>query len=323
MDTKVTSFTAAGIYPAKVLQNKNIIREGKIVPYHVQLNPTNNCNLHCKFCSCANRQRTEELSCTQILGIMRTYRHLGCESVTITGGGEPLLHKEINKVIRVINNLDISIGLVSNGMFFNLLAHDIFRCITWSRVSFDDTRVFGTVFENTLEEAVKKGKEIDWSFSYVLSSKPNMDNLIRCVEFANEHKFTHVRIVSNLLDLDNVPDMEFIKKFLLGQGVNDDLVIYQGRKGFTAGRKKCLISLLKPVVSAKGEIFPCCGVQYALEKPSLDYESAMCMGTISDIESIYENQKHFDGSICTRCYYSDYNDVLDILTLKIEHLEFV
>lgn len=322
-NTRVTSFTAAGIYPAKVLQNKDIIRDGKIVPYHVQLNPTNRCNLKCKFCSCRNRQREEELSSAEILEIMRTYRHLGCESVTVTGGGEPLLHKEVNKVMRLINNLGISIGLVTNGMFFHLLAHDIFHYITWSRISFDDTRLFNASFERGLEEAVNKGKTVDWAFSYVVSSKPNIQNLVDCIKFANEHDFSHVRIVSNLLDLENVPSMEFIKECLIGHNLDTEIVIYQGRKNYTLGRERCLISLLKPVVSARGELFPCCGVQYALKEPSLDYESAMCMGTAKDIEETYENQKHFDGSICTRCYYTDYNDALDILTLDVQHLEFV
>ncbi len=321
--SRIASFTAAGIYPVKVLQNRDIIKEGKIVPYHVQLNPTNRCNLRCTFCSCSNRQKSEELSSADILEIMRIYRHLGCKSVTVTGGGEPLLHKEVNKFMRLINNLGISIGLVTNGMFFHLLAHDIFHYITWSRISFDDTRVFSENFANSLAEAVNRGKDIDWAFSYVLSSKPDLENLQRCIEFANKQKFSHVRLVSNLLDLENIADMEAIKLQLIDRGVNDELVIYQGRKNYTLGREKCLISLLKPVVSARGELFPCCGVQYALKEPSLDYEKDMCMGTAKDIEELFETQRCFNGSICDRCYYSDYNDSLDILTADVQHLEFV
>jgi len=55
---KKDSYTAADAFPIKVLKN-SILQNGKIKPFHIQLYPTNVCNLNCSFCSCANRNRND------------------------------------------------------------------------------------------------------------------------------------------------------------------------------------------------------------------------------------------------------------------------
>ena len=110
---------------------------------------------------------------------------------------------------------------------------------------------------------------------------------------------------------------------IIRKKVKDKLVIYQGRKDYVKGHKKCLISLLKPVVSPDGKLYPCCGVQYALINTSKDYEKSMCMGDAKDIDKLYKEQKCFDGRFCVRCYYSSYNHALNILVSELQHGEFI
>ena len=81
--------------------------------------------------------------------------------------------------------------------------------------------------------------------------------------------------------------------------------------------------MLKPVISADGGIYPCCGVQYAQDPPGRDMVELMLMGTLDDIDRIWKDQITFDGSVCTRCYYDDYNSALDLLTMSLSHKEFV
>lgn len=320
MNGKVFSYTSAGVFPVKLFLNDGIIKDGKIVPFHVQLNPTNRCNLKCQFCSCASREKGLEMSLEDILKIMTLYARQGCKAVTITGGGEPLLHWQITEMIKQIYMLGMSVGLVTNGTQLKKLYSSRW-CVKWIRISFDDHRSFSPEFEAELDEAVVDG--IDWAFSYVVTANPNIYNLRKVIEFANSHNFTHVRIVSDLLDLQNAPSMDSLKRKLLEMGIDDSKVIYQGRKIFTKGRSKCLISLSKPVIGADGRIYPCCGIQYATEIPFLDYDESMCMGIGDDISSIYKIQKYFDGSNCVRCYYDEYNEALELLTSKLKHLVFV
>ena len=86
------SYSAAGTLPIKILLHDKLIqrirKEGKIMPIHVQLCPTNKCNLSCAFCSCSERDKKLELSYENIDEIMTKAKHCGCESVTITGDAE-------------------------------------------------------------------------------------------------------------------------------------------------------------------------------------------------------------------------------------------
>jgi len=322
------SFTAAGIFPAKLLKTKVIDKKGRIMPVHIQLNPSNRCNFSCPFCSCRLRNKSLELPFEEHYQLLKTASEIGCRAVTITGGGEPLLYSKINELLETCNQFNIKAGLVTNGSLFEKL--NTCKHLTWCRISASDylqenLKRLGMNLNDWLEgikTAVDSGKRVDWSFSYVLTSAPDYKALAEIVKFANNHNFTHVRIVSDLTDLESVPEMSEVKR-KLSKKLNDDLVIYQGRKAYTKGREKCLISLLKPVIGADGMIYPCCGAQYSLEEPSLDYPEKLRMGHWSDLKKIFEEQRYFNGSICKRCYYDQYNWALDIMTKKLRHEEFV
>ncbi len=317
------SYTAASALPAKLIMNPDLtarVRSGFVPPVHVQLNPTNRCNLNCSFCSCSERDRQAELDADAILEAMLRFAHLGCKAVTITGGGEPLMHPNINLLIHSISNgLGIKVGLVSNGTRLrNLGCGD---SVTWCRISSSDDREPAW---DQIEAAVRLNPNINWAFSHVLTSKPDWERLGRLVDFANRHNFTHVRIVADLLDLDlSSAYVKSARTYLKGQDIDDHLVIYQDRASYVHGRPRCGISLLKPVLGADGGIYPCCGVQYAQDPPGRDLVPEMRMGEIGDIESIWKQQMAFDGSVCGRCYYDDYNMALDMLQSPICHEEFV
>jgi len=321
LQNKINSFTSAGIFPIKVLQDRDCIsREKKIVPRHVQLIITNDCNLKCNFCSCSKRDIGKEMNLEVVIKVMEEYCGLGCMSVTITGGGEPLLHKDINNILFYISNLGIKIGLVTNGLCLSKLTTSSLNRIDWISISFDDNREFKKL-EKVFQDI--DFSILDWSFSYVLSSNPNYKNLKDVIEFANRKEFTHVRIVTDLLDLSNVPDMLSVRNQIQDMGIDDSLVIYQGRKKFTKGKKRCLISLLKPVVDVDGSLYPCCGSQYAMQKPSYQYNGDMRMGGIEEIMDIFDKQRYFDGSACVKCYYDNYNYLLEGMIEDVEHREFL
>ena len=92
------SYTAADIFPIKVLMDRelqdSIKNTGMIIPRHIQLAPTNLCNQNCSYCSCDNRSKKDSLSLDEIKGIVNDAKDLGCVAMTITGGGEPLMHSD-------------------------------------------------------------------------------------------------------------------------------------------------------------------------------------------------------------------------------------
>jgi hypothetical protein len=163
---------------------------------------------------------------------------------------------------------------------------------------------------------------IDWAFSYVVTCAEDAAGVIKALQYANDHRFTHVRVVDDILSGKGFVDA--VQRKIKSRGLDDSKAVYQGRKHYAPGSRRCLVSLLKPNVSADGMLMPCCGVQYAQVEPSRDYTSVMSMGSIADIDSIYQNQNYFDGSICARCYYRSYNDNLNVMwdQRDILHKEF-
>jgi len=318
-----TSFTSASAFPAKLLIQKVIDSRGKIMPVHLQMSLTNKCTLNCSFCSCSARDKKLELSLDNIKRIIGRARFVGTKAVTITGGGEPLCHPQIKEILRYINRLGIKIGLVTNGTVLHLLDAEDWSRISWCRISSADFRKWTEKYEQKLSNAIKLGPAVDWAFSHVLGASPNISIITSIIKFANENNFTHIRIVSDLLDLDNVPSMSSIKG-ALSAVIDDSKVIYQERKDSVCGVKKCLISLLKPVVGTNGRLYPCCGTQYAQATPSRDFgKDDMSMGEAQDLTDIFHKQIPFDGSKCKTCYYSNYNSALDILTSDVQHKEWV
>lgn len=329
MDVKRIAYTAANAFPFKIFKSKElsdaIFLHNRVIPLHVQVIPTNHCNLSCKFCSCRNRVRSDELSLAELETLAEELMWLGCKAVTITGGGEPLMHKDINQIIQKFIARDIQVGLVTNGILLGVLSSEILRSLCWCRISCSDDREYSRARE-VIRGAWEKAPKIDWAFSYVISRNFKVDNLAGYIRFANYHHFTHVRVVSDLCDLESCPDMDTVKVAIKTKAIiktDDSRVIYQGRKDYMPGSRNCYISLLKPVIGADGCIYPCCGSQYARETQDLDLVIDMRMGHMKDIREIYYNQKWFDGSICHRCYYKEYNDILGLLKSSIQHERFV
>ena len=229
------------------------------------------------------------------------------------------MHKDINEIITLFSVAGIKMGLVTNGLLLGRLRTDVLNKITWCRVSCCDERPFDQRAVDILHSAVERAPNVDWAFSYVVGESYAPANLASYLRFANEHTFTHVRVVSDLCDLDHVASMDFIKSGVAG--TDDRLAIYQGRKHYDPGSRQCWISQLKPMIGADGKVYPCCGVQYAHIEQDFDMPETMCTGSAFKLKEALS--KPFDGAQCYRCYYKNYNDILEQMITDIEHLEFV
>jgi len=310
---KESSYIAAGTIPTKLLHNE-IVKDGKIVPIHLQLIPTNDCNLHCSFCSCEDSDRKKFLTLEGMMKVLDVAGDRGTKAVTITGGGEPLMHPQINEMISYARGRGIKVGLTTNGILLDRLGKH--PNLTWARISSSDDR---KPVYSKIEKAVKLNPDTDWAFAHVVTEKPRYDLIKGVVEFANEHNFSHVKLHPDLFNIDKVP-MDTVRKSL--QDIDTSRVVYQNRENITRGVKDCYISLLKPMVAPEG-VFPCCGAQYAIKGTKKDMVEQMKFGEIVDFGKILDAQIPFDGRKCDVCYYSLYNDALAKLKDKPEHKEFV
>lgn len=304
------------------------------MPIHVQLNPTNKCVFSCSFCSCSSRDKSLELDFTECTDAMSVAKAYGCKSVTITGGGEPLLYRYFSEMVDELRRMKVDVGLVTNGALMDKVDLSVLDKLTWIRISASDElktqmKRYGKDVDSwfmNIGKAVKTTRRVDWSFSFVLTQESDFMFLVRLVNFANRYNFTHIRVVNDILNVEKLTQaMAMTKHYFRSNHFDDHRVIYQDRATWTKGSNPCYISLLKPVIGADGYIYPCCGAQYALADPARDYEKTMRMANISDVsfENLFQGQQFFDGSKCVKCYYSGYNDMLRVLMNGLQHVNFV
>lgn len=318
------SFSSAETIPTKLLRNnalvKQIVNNVEIPPHHVQFIPTNKCNLKCTYCSCADDDRRTEMSKEDAFRIIKLLSKCQTEAVTITGGGDPLEHPDIIAIIDRFKEYFIKVGLVTNGINLDKIKEHLYL-LTWCRISHADDRPFNISYQIDLANIVQDSS-VDWAFSYVVSSTPDIKKICDVIKFANKHNFSHVRLVSDILN----PSNSSLGRVLIeigSRGIDDSKVIYQGRRNPERGGD-CYICYLKPVIGADGKVYTCCGAQYALDKDSRQMPKELCLGDALDMQNIMkDSHQPFDGSICKRCYYGEYNRVLSGLMQKTEHADFI
>ena len=326
-DISLVSYTAADTLPIKMLihpDTKTGMDEGVLIPTHIQLALTNKCNLLCPFCSYGKVDRGFKLGKKRIRDLLVTFSDLGTRAVTVTGGGEPTLHPHFNYTLDLANWLAMETGLITNGTLLDRVDPKPLNMLRWCRVSCSDYWDYDK-YANIVKKVRDKAYDPDWGMSYVVlaGEKHRPYNFMKCIQLANTLGFKYVRVVADLTCPEQTPQMEELQAFLKIHDVDVSRVIYQGRKNTTKGFRQCWISLIKPYIGADGGVYPCCAVQYAKDPVSFDTPVDMRMGTLGDVSAIWEKQEPFDGSVCVRCHYHQYNTVWGVLKQGVDHAEFI
>lgn len=314
---KANNFTSAATFPVKLLHN-DVIINNKIVPYHVTLLPTNVCNEHCAECFCDNRNKTQQLSYGEIKNIVTELTRLGTKAISLSGGGEPDCHPEISGIINYIFKQGMDVALVTNGKNLKNISTEALERLQWIRVSGTSSR---PVNLKNLKEEIKRAPYVDWGLSYVLSPYEK-GGLVDAIEFVNEHKLTHLRVVSDMMQPDENRIPEYKKNIKLF-GMDDSRVIWQERTKNEPGCKDCLVYLLHPIIDTNGDIQPCCGIHFATEPPAYDFGKTTAICHWKDYFRLLEKQKPYDGRNCKICQYMSYNHALNMLKETPKHGRFV
>nr|CBH39120.1 conserved hypothetical protein radical SAM superfamily [uncultured archaeon] len=90
--------------------------EQEYFPYKVFCELTNACNLNCKHCLTeSSKPLPDELSTNELYSVFQQLADYGTEYVELTGG-EPLLRKDFDKILDLLNRLDFQISICSNGI---------------------------------------------------------------------------------------------------------------------------------------------------------------------------------------------------------------
>ena len=313
-----TDFTAANTIPLKLFKNRHVLNaNGKIMPLHIQICPTNHCNRNCVYCECAKVDKAAELSIKEIEAIFKQFTAWGAKAVTITGGGEPTMHGNFHEILESAYQNGLKVGLVTNGDLLFKMKLDtssMNKILTWCRISVNDKRLWNA--GPSMEYLEKALPFVDIGMSHVVTKDTNAAaaaEFCSIVEKAGNN-ITHIRFVHDILDPNHIA-MHAVEcgccRF--------NKAIFQYRDEYDHGKNPCYISRLKPLIDATGYIYPCCGVQYADKNQERFMPSNFKMCHWKDFDKI----DYFDGSVCDRCYYNAYNSALKYIANPSKHVEFI
>lgn len=116
-----------------------------VYPVSVELDLSNTCNHHCPFCSFGTEesqgyryQAWQHFPYPRILDLIYELCSVGVQSLTFTGGGEPLMHQHAPEILRTATKWKLPWGLVTNG---SLLTDERLAAVaegaTFCRISLD------------------------------------------------------------------------------------------------------------------------------------------------------------------------------------------
>ncbi|TIH17287.1 radical SAM protein [Marinifilum sp. JC120] len=133
-----------------------------IYPVYMELSPAGACNHRCKFCGLDFAGYKPDFLNTEILTArLSEMGKLGVKSIMYAGEGEPLLHKDMDQIIRATKEAGIDVALTSNAVLLDEKnSAKIMPYTSWIKVSLNGgtpgtySRIHGTQ-ENDFQRVLK------------------------------------------------------------------------------------------------------------------------------------------------------------------------
>jgi len=230
-----------------------------VVPVTCELDLSNRCQLNCGFCFYKKKRvNGEELRFGFISSLLEEFERIGVKSVTLTGGGEPLMYDRINEVVRIANARGIELGLVTNGVALDRLDNpNIFKFI---RVSLDASRpnlysmvkgrdYFHKVIYN-IHQCLEKGAYLGLSYVVYGMNEDDIESAIRLAELIGVE---YIQFKPAWINGRNHVISSKAVKILKENGHS----IYTNRL-IERDQKACTVAGLVGIVCADGGVYYCC-----------------------------------------------------------------
>jgi len=103
-------------------QFDGIISGNFLPPIEVNIDPCNNCNLHCIWCNgkkIINRNNEVMMTTEHLLELIEFCANWGVKAICFAGGGEPTLHQDLAIAFEKCSELGLESAIITNGLFLN------------------------------------------------------------------------------------------------------------------------------------------------------------------------------------------------------------
>ena len=116
---------------------REFIKNKKVNPWVVELDPTTACNLACHGCISANLLNQGGFERERIKNLAKEFYENGIKAVVLIGGGEPMAHPEFGTIVDYFYQQDIHVGVTSNGTMIRRYLNSLAKHTKWVRISLD------------------------------------------------------------------------------------------------------------------------------------------------------------------------------------------
>jgi MoaA/NifB/PqqE/SkfB family radical SAM enzyme len=82
-------------------------------PTHAEIDLTDRCNVACYFCNQQDVRTTQQLPLDKIFSLLEELVAGGLRSVRLSGGGDPLAHRDVGKVVARLTELGVNVDNVN------------------------------------------------------------------------------------------------------------------------------------------------------------------------------------------------------------------
>ena len=115
-----------------------VLGGGDIYPITVGICPANLCNQNCIWCTYYYWKTKDMMDGKAMLSSLESMAECGVKGVIFTGGGEPLMHKDVPAAIERTRKLGMEPALTTNGALLNeKTCRIVADSCTWVRISLD------------------------------------------------------------------------------------------------------------------------------------------------------------------------------------------
>lgn len=332
--------------PLKLLRHADkveaMLRGDRVYPISVELDLSNICNHGCPWCNYNGfrQENWKHFEGARVLTLLEELAAVGVESVTFTGGGEPLVHAQAAEIFQKAADLGLQFGIVTNGRRLEgAVLPVIAQYATFVRVSLDAgttqthqllhatampeyARILGNmtalraaagarltigasfcVFDVNKHEIARAAERVKATGANYLEVRPVFANEWRGGGFSNPLTAQHIDEAR--ANLDAAKDAYDGDGFsVIGMVQRFDQVTFPPKS-----YRACRVGPLTTVINADGYIYHCCQQRgmpafkagSVLEKPFAEvWWNAQHQQMVSEI----------DISRCPPCRYDGYNQII-------------
>ena len=219
------------LYQKTIWEKVNQVAQGGELqaPFVVELDPTTYCDLTCPECISGHLLNKSRFTTERLVNLVQEFIDIGVKAVILIGGGEPLTHPANSRMLQILGENKIAIGVTTNGTLIDRYLNLLSEYANWTRVSVDAgtyetygvfrphksrRNVFNKVIDNM--KLFAKHKKHCLGYSYLLMSRfDSNDNVIA----TNYHEIFRAGLLARDIGCDyfEIKPMYDMRHFLIPQ----------------------------------------------------------------------------------------------------------